>query len=432
MKMRNVILSLSVLLPGYASDVAVAESRSSAQVIPAWYATARTAPASPVQLARVLAMVHAAMHDAVNGADPRYETYASDLTAPGAHPEAAAAAAAHRVLTGLFPANQAAWDAALAASLSMIPDGPAKDAGVLLGAAVGQVILDVRANDGWNGVDPFNPSPAPGVWKPTPPAFAPMAEPQFRNVTPFTMRSRDQFPVPRPPLLTSHAYRRVFDEVKSVGRDTSTTRTDDQTHIAHFWYEPPYDTWSRISGILSTDRGYDLHQTARLYALVNMAVCDGLISGWYWKRRHAFWRPVTAIREADTDGNPHTAADPTWNSLRINPSHPDHPSTHSVCGGAAAEVVRRFAGTDHHPFCMTTLTAVPPGSTRCLETFSQAQEENINSRVYAGIHFRTAIEAGDRLGRRIGRFAFKHALRPLHCHDQGAAGCSELHDAAAR
>ena len=395
-------------LYGQTTDGAV-----SGQVVPVWYAVARTAPATPVQLSRVLAMVLVAMHDAVNSADPRYETYASDLTDRRAHPEAAAAAAAHRVLAGLFPAQQASWDAALTDSLSMIADGPRKRAGIILGAAVGQIILDVRANDGWNAVDPFNPPPAPGVWRPTPPAFSPMAEPQFHNVRPFTLVSGNQFPLPAPPSLGHAEYRRVFDEVKSVGSETSTTRTDEQTHAVHFWFEPPYDSWSRISGILMTDDHLDLHQTARLYALVNMVSCDGLIAGWYWKRPYAFWRPITAIQEADTDGNPLTVADPSWRPLRTTPFHPDHPSTHSVLGGAAAEVIRRFTGSDHHRFCMTTLTAVPAGSTRCFQTLSQAQEENSHSRVYAGIHFRTAIVAGDQLGRRIGRFAFEHALRPL-------------------
>ena len=388
---------------------------TSAHVIPAWYATARTAPATPVQLSRVLAMVHAAMHDAVNGAEPRYETYASDLTDSRAHAEAAAAAAAHRVLSGMFPALGDSWDAALEYSLSTIPDGRAEARGVQLGAAVGQLILGVRADDGWNGMDPFVPEPSPGIWRPTPPALLPMPEPQFQNVTPFTIEGRAQFrPLP-PPALATRDYQRVFDDVKSIGQDTSATRTADQTHIAHFWFEPPYDSWSRVAGILQSDKGYDLHETARLYALVNMVVADGLVSGWYWKRQYAFWRPITAIREAGLDGNPATGEDPSWQPLRATPSHPDHPSTHSVTGGAAAEVIRRIAGSDRHRFCMTTLTATPSGSTRCYETFSGAQEENINSRVYAGIHFRTAIQAGDRLGRRIGRFAFQHALRPLEC-----------------
>src|SRR5262249_15987588 len=163
------------------------------------------------------------------------------------------------------------------------------------------------------------------------------------------------------------------------------------------WFEPPYDSWTRISGMLMTDNHFDLHQTARLYALVNMVSCDGLIAGWYWKRHYAYWRPITAIHGAHTDGNPHTVADPAGRPLGTRPFDPEHRSTHSVLGGAAAEVIRRFTGSDHYRFCMTTLTAVPAGSTRCFDTLSQAQEENANSRVYAGIHFRTAIAAGDRL-----------------------------------
>jgi hypothetical protein len=353
MLMRSLVVALGLVAVlgarGEPSSGLVASrgTAASAHVIPAWYATARTAPATPVQLSRVLAMVHAAMHDAVNGAEPRYETYASDLGDARAHPEAAAAGAAHRVLSALFPALQASWDAALVESLSTIHDG-SKRLGVTLGAAVGQVILNVRSNDGWNGVDPFDPEPNPGIWRPTPPGFLPMPEPQFQNVTPFTIESRAQFWLAAPPALMARDYQLVFDEVKSIGQDTSATRTADQTHIAHFWFEPPYDSWSRIAGILQLDNEYDLHQTARLYALVNMVVADGLVSGWYWKRQYAFWRPITAIQEADLDGNPATGADPAWQPLRATPSHPDHPSTHSVTGGAAAEVIRRFVGSDRH------------------------------------------------------------------------------------
>ena len=128
-------------------------------------------------------------------------------------------------------------------------------------------------------MDPFDPQPEPGMWRPTPPAFLPMPEPQFQNVTPFTIESRAQFSLAPPPALTARDYQRVFDEVKSIGRDTSATRTADQTHIAHFWFEPLHDSWSRIAGILQSDKGYDLHQTARLYALVNMVVADGLVAG---------------------------------------------------------------------------------------------------------------------------------------------------------
>jgi len=144
-----------------------------------------------------------------------------------------------------------------------------------------------------------------------------------------------------------------------------------------------------------------------------MVRCDGLIAAFYWKRHYAFWRPITALREAATDDNLYTVVGPLWNSLRPNPAHPDHPSTHSVLGRAASEVVRRFTDSHHHRFCMTTLTALPAGSTRCFETFSHAQEESISSRVYVGRQFRSAIVAGDRLGPRIGAFAFTHTLRPL-------------------
>jgi PAP2 superfamily len=281
------------------------------------------------------------------------------------------------------------------------------------------LVLDVRANDGWNVVDPFDPPTAPGIWKPTPPGFAPMAEPQFYKVRPFTIVSGNHFPVPPPPALDGVEYKRLFDEVYSIGRDNSTTRSEDQTHKGHFWFEPPYDSWTRIARLLAADKRYDLHQTARLFALVNMVSCDGLIAGWYWKRHYAFWRPITAIHEADIDNNPLTQPDASWSPLRTTAFHPDHPSTHSVLGGAAAEAIRRFTGSDRHKFCMTTLTAIPAASTRCFESLSQAQEENSNSRVYIGLHFRSAIEAGDRLGRRIGRFAFEHTLRPLASRGRG-------------
>src|SRR5262245_50242153 len=314
MRSRSLVVALGVasvlsgggeVAPNARADAASA-ALASPHVIPAWYATARTAPASAVQLSRALAMVHAAMHDAVNAVEPQYETYASDLSDPRAHPEAAAASAAHHVLSGLFPSLRSSWDAALRESLSTIGDTRGKTLGVALGSAVGQLILDVRADDGWNSVDPFTTTPIPGMWRPTPPAFAQMPEPQFQNATPFTIESRTQFGLSRPPSLTSVEYRSAFDEVRALGHDISGTRTADQTHIAHFWFEPPYDSWSRIAGILQADERYDLHQTARLYALVNMVVADGLVAGWYWKRQHAFWRPITAIREASLDGNPAT------------------------------------------------------------------------------------------------------------------------------
>ena len=384
-----------------------------AEVVRAWHALAALQPTNPVRQSRVLAMMHAAMHDAVNGAVPRYETHASWLTDPQADPEAAAAAAAHRVLTGLFPLNAAAFDAQLASSLAAVPDGPAEIAGVALGSAVGQFIVDARAGDGMNVADPFTPAPGPGVWEQTPPMFAAAVEPQMQNVTPFTIRSREQFDVEPPPALASAEYASDYEEVKAFGRDTSAVRTDDQTHVAHFWFEASNIGWSRIAAIYTLQHGTDLHGTARLFALLNMAMSDGYIAGFYWKRTHAFWRPVTAIRNAGADGNPATDPDPAWTPLRPTPPSADHPSTHAVLGSAAAQILRHFTGSDRFAFCTVSTSAVPTGTPRCYEAFSDAAAENAESRIFIGYHFRAAAAAGMGLGRRIGNFAYRHNLRPL-------------------
>lgn len=398
------------------ASTTISSSRSrqySADVVRTWHAVAAAQPTNPVRQSRVLAMVHAAVHDAVNGAVPTYEPYASSLIDQTAHPEAAAAAAAYQVLLNLFPANAMAFDAQLANSLAAIGDGAARDAGVSLGLAVGQFIVDIRADDGMDVPDPFNPPPGPGVWAPTPPAFAPAVEAQMQNVTPFSIRSRDQFEVEPPPDLLSEEYSRDYDEVKTLGRDTSTVRNDDQTHYAHFWFEPSNVSWSRIAAIYTLERRSSLHETARLFALLNMAMADGYIAGFYWKRTHALWRPITAIRQADSDGNLSTEPDPTWTPLRPTPPSADFPSTHAVLGSAAAEILRRFTGSDRFAFCMASSSSVPAGSARCYERFSEAAAENADSRVFIGYHFRFATRAGMRLGRQIGQFAFHHGLDPL-------------------
>src|SRR5262249_33160559 len=304
---------------------------------------------NPVRLSRILAIVHVAQHDAVNSAVPRYTPYVSTLTDLSADAEAAAAAAAHQVLVLFFPENKAALDTELLNSLVNVPDGPAEDAGVALGSAIGQLVFDSRINDGYTSVHPYTPPPGPGVWEPTPPGFLSLLEPQFQNVTPWVLNSRDQFFVEPPHALTSEDYTREFNEVKAVGSATSTVRTPDQTAYAHFWAEASPRGWSRVRNTVSMQLAYDLHKTALLLAMLNTSMMDGFVAGWYWKRYYSFWRPITAIRKADTDGNPDTEPDPTWISLRVTPNTPDHPSTHSILGGAAAEILRQFTGTDYFP-----------------------------------------------------------------------------------
>jgi hypothetical protein len=405
---------LAVCAAALAIAPAAEAAERSGGVIRAWSDTARSQLfGNPLRLSRILAIMHAAQHDAVNGVDARYERYASTLSDPDGDPEAAAAAAAYEVLVAFFPDRQPALQAKLVESLASVPDGPAENAGVALGHAVGKLLLEHRANDGYASSDPFSPTPGPGVWEPTPPAFAPMLEPQFQNVEPFTLNDRTQFLPEPPPALDSAEYAADFNEVKLVGRNTGAVRSDDQTHLAHFWAEPSPSGWSRVGNIVSQGLGYGLHQTARLQALLNMAMSDGFVVGWYQKRHFAFWRPVTAIRKAETDGNPATEPDPDWLSLRATPPLPDYPSTHSLLGSAAAEVLRRFTGLDDLPFCMGSATASPTDSRRCWRSLTEAELENAESRVLVGFHFRFACDTGVKVGRKLGKFAMRHALRPL-------------------
>ncbi|HMF12068.1 MAG TPA: vanadium-dependent haloperoxidase, partial [Gemmataceae bacterium] len=262
---------------------------------------------------------------------------------------------------------------------------------------------------------------AAGDWQPTPdpvpfdpPAAGdrlPAVLPGWGQVTPFVLRSSRQFEADGPPSLESKRYARDYDEVKSIGDKFSATRTAEQTTIARFWFEASPAGWSRIGRVVAENRGLDLWERARLLALIDMAMADGFIAGMATKYDFNFWRPVTAIRAGDTDGNEETIADPTWISLLNTPAIPDYTSTHSVLGGAASAVLRRFFDDNEVPF--TTTSGVPfAGITRSFASFSEAARENGNSRIYAGIHFRSAVEDGIKQGEKIGRFVFAHALRP--------------------
>jgi len=198
----------------------------------------------------------------------------------------------------------------------------------------------------------------------------------------------------------------------------STTRTTEQSQIAMFWYEGSPNGWNRITRNVSAQQGLDLWQNARLFGLINFAMADGFIAGFDAKYAYNFWRPVTAIRAGDTDGNDQTLADPTWSSFLVTPNIPDYPSTHSVLGAAAAEVLARFFDEDDDEIAFTTTSGNPfPGITRSFTSFSQAAQENADSRVFAGIHFRRTCTDGLRQGRKVGRFAFKHYLKSIKRHD---------------
>jgi len=361
-----------------------------------------------------VAMAHVAMHDALNAIDRRYEPYAYDGEAPrGASPEAAVAAAAHDVLVARIPNKKAALAAALASALAAIPDGRAKADGVATGRAAAAAILARRADDGSDVVRPYKAAAGLGVWRLTPPAFAQPIGVSFGKVAPFTMTSGEQFELPRPAYfnLRGAEYAADYNEVKSLGGAGSKTRTAEQSEIARFWYEPSPGVHIRLARDLVVTRKLNLWDSARLFALLHLATADCLISGYGAKYRYNFWRPVTAIRNGANDGNPQTAADPAWNSYLETPSHPDYLSLHAVLGAAWAEILARFFGTDQ--FSFTIISAKPyPGITRSFKSFSQSAQEDADSRIYGGIHFRSSCRDGLVIGRKIGAQVFEKFLRP--------------------
>jgi hypothetical protein len=391
----------------------------------------------PLHESRMYAMAHIAIHDALNAIDRRSRPYAFDARVDRpTSADAAVAAAAHDVLVSTigqlpFPtecvsAGIDSVEADYTAALAAIPAGTAKERGIALGRASAAAILARRLVDGSDTplVDPAYPQgTAPGEYRFTPGntfAFAP----GWGTVTPFVLRSGSQFRAEPPFDVTSRKYTADFKEVKRLGGDGITTphvRTPEQTQIGLFWLESSPLAWNRIARSVSARRGLDRWENARLFGLLNMAMADGYIGSWEGKYFYNFWRPVTAIQTADTDGNPDTQADPTWTPLQPTYPMPDHDSAHSVEGGAAAEVMKHVFGTDHVHFRACSLT-LPAGSTcsdaspvlRRFKSFSQAAGENGQSRILVGIHFRRAVEEGIEHGRKIARRAVNRFMQPVH------------------
>jgi hypothetical protein len=362
---------------------------------------------------RINAMVHLAMHDAINAADPRYASYVFNGRDPSADAVAAAATAAHTILLHETPDRKTFVDSALQQSLSTIMDGHPKTAGINIGKAAAQAIIASRSNDGsaGNPLAPVAPSNVPGVYQAVPP-FDFYFAPYWENVKLFGLQRKDQFRVAAPPAINSDAYTAAFNEVKASGKLNSTTRTADQTAYAKFWYEFSEAGWNRVARIAAVNKKLGLHETARLLALVDIAMADAYIAGWDSKLHYNLWRPYSAIRKAATDGNSETTADVQWEPEQTTPPIQDYPSTHSALGNAAATVLVSVLG-DNTPFTMASPTAFPAGGTRSFTSFSQAAKENADSRVRAGIHFRFACDAGLQLGGKIGKWTADNFLKPL-------------------
>lgn len=366
---------------------------------------------NPMTTSRVMAMMHIAMHDALNNIAPEYETYSFHGEDKKADPIAAASMAAHSVLVGSYPDKKQAFDAALAQAIKDLKDGNAKERGLSLGLQAGRAILSLRSNDG-AFADPVsqvtNPD-KPGLYQAVPPMpilFAPF----WATLPTFGLTSPDQFRVGPMPSLTSAEYTTAFNEVKSKGAKENSTRTAEETAIAKYWYEFSEIGWNRVTRVAAQDAKLDLLTTARLFALVNIALADSYIAGWDSKLFHNFWRPYTAIRKAANDTNDKTMADSTWEPLMPTPPIHDYPSTHSVLGSAAATVLSEMIGRKVG-FTMASSTAEPANHTRTFKSFTAAAMENAESRVLAGLHFRFSCDSGLMLGKQIGYYVLGHKLK---------------------
>jgi membrane-associated phospholipid phosphatase len=375
--------------------------------------TAGAQPAN-IQPTRNFAILHAAIYDAVNSIDRTHEPYLISVRAPRDASETAAAdAAAHAALIGLYPAQQISLDSDYAAELAQVPNGPAKDKGIRVGEQVASDLLAVRANDGSNVIPaPFVAGANPGDYRPTPPNFPTPVFTTWGEVTPFVLEQSDQFRPAPPPALTSDAYAAAINEVQSLGSATSTIRTTEQTEIGKFWNPPIQNFWNQIAQTVALAHHSDLTTTARLFATLNLSFADSAIAFYDAKYTYRLWRPVTAIRLADTDGNPLTVSDPTWLPLSVNTAaDPSYPGAHSTISAAGADVLGSFYG-DHQSFSVTS-TALP-GVTRSFTSFAVAAQEAGLSRIFSGQHTRLDHVAGVKLGRQVAAFVLHNALLPAH------------------
>lgn len=423
MLMTLAMLVMFAGLSGTARADAVADWNAIA--VQATLTGARPGPTGVIDIATV----HAAIYDAVQAIERRYEPYYVEIKGASGSPVAAAAKAAHDVLVNRFPAQAASLDATYQQYLST--HGLAEtDPGVAVGAAAAAGIIALRACDGSFP----NPAPPPfvggtglGVWRPTPPAFAPMLVPWLGNATPFTLTRPSQFRADPPPALTSREYARDYNEVKALGALNGSSRTPEQTDLAHFYAANFPVLWNQALRDIAGAHVDNVADSARLFALADMAMADAIITAWNDKNYYVFWRPITAIQEGDNDGNPQTAGDASWTSLIAAPPYPDHTSGANAITSAAVNSLALFFGTDNMTFSVTTTNTGPTvQDTRTYTRFSDAAQDVVDARIYLGIHFRFADTAARKQGRQVSRWAFRNFLRPLkpgewvNCADEGS------------
>jgi len=357
---------------------------------------------------RSMAMMNVAMSDAVNTVQNRYARFIADVPrAPKASAEAAAAGAAREMLLRLYPDQKARILPAYAASLGAVPEGAARNDGILIGEQVAAAVFAERVNDATNVPDTYRPVTTPGVWVPTsPPLFA-----QYATAKPWGFKSADEFRPAPPPALSSALYARDYNETKEFGGAKSAKRTPEQAEAVKFWTQAIFvPSWFQAAGQLSASRNLALAESARLFALLAMAEGNCFILEWDAKFHYNFWRPITAIRNGDTDGNDATERDAGWTPLNATPMHPEYPSAAGIVGGAGAGVLQSVFGDG--PVSFTVADLFDPKLQRRYTSFAQMAEEQRVVRIWGGIHFRNSLEVGGEMGQRIAEHLVRNTLKP--------------------
>jgi len=380
----------------------------------------------PNPATRTLAIAHIAAYEAVNAITKTHEPYHAKLTPvlPVSQP-AAAVSALYWALVLQFPNEKPALDLLFEQSLSEIPDGDDKQHGLDLGKAAAVDIYTLRLGDGSTATGTYPGSTEPGKWRPTPRAdtsAAPLAasEPWWRKVKPFALTSADQLRPPAPPAINSAEFATAYLETKSLGKIDSTTRTPEQTQIANFWKQPTHVPFNAIARSVSKTKELSLAENARLFALLNITLADTRIAVWDAKYEYGYWRPITAINTDADYGNPAATPEPGWLPLLETPNHPECPSGHSTTGGGGGRLLAALFGSDEIPFAVGSDSLT--GVTRGFERFSDAEQENANSRVYGGIHYRFSNDAGITLGHQIADYVVANYLKPLPANPAGEGG----------
>jgi hypothetical protein len=402
----------TVLLPGIIA-AALWVAPACADVVTDWNVTANALVANDVgsnPRLRTLAMVHVAMSDAINTVQHHYTRVVATLpAAPGASAEAAAATAARQILTQIYPEQQATIEEAYATSLKAIPDGPAKSEGITLGLEVANAVQADRANDGTDAPDTYRPHTAPGVYVPT---TTPVWEP-YARAKPWVLTSADQFRPGPPPALSSAEWARDYNEVKSLGGTKTTARTPEQSEAVTFWGNINFGpSWQAAARELAVKKQLPLAQCARLFALLNMSLANAYIVNWDAKYTYHFWRPVTAIRNGDQDGNEATERDAGWTSFNPTPMHPEYPSQATINAMIASAVLESvFGPVKAIPFTATDVR--DPKRTRPFASLADMAEEQKNVRVWGGVHYRFAIRTSEDVGPKVAAYMIEHTLKPV-------------------